>query len=115
MVSCPGAEDDDACTPGAENSPLDELVALLERDPGQGQAALEGLESLEPTTRLAIIDGLGGVSPGQGVLNLLRLLEASDDESTREAAKAALDRITGRSSSNSPPDEARRGDIVIVG
>src|SRR5690242_9149819 len=80
-----GADAVDAFT--ADDSSLEGLVAQLEQHPGECRGAFEGLESLEQETRLRIIRGLRDVTPGPGVVNLLRLLEGSDDGKTRDLSR----------------------------
>lgn len=98
--------------PGTEDSSLEALVACLEADPEEYQRALEGLEALETATRLRIIEGLRGVPPGPGVVNLLRLLSDSDDESTREFAREALEEI--RPPENKVQGVSRSGCELIL-
>jgi hypothetical protein len=111
----PGDDERDPCTSGADDSSLEDLVARLESNPDECLGAFEGLESLEPETRLAIIRGLGDVTPGPGVVNLLRLLAGSDDEATREAARVVLEEIDGPSPPHTQVEDVGTEIVLATG
>jgi hypothetical protein len=75
---------------GPDALTLAELADQLERDPEESWSASQALESIDMETRIRIIDGLGRVSAGIGVTNLLRHLMTSDDAATHKAAVQAL-------------------------
>jgi hypothetical protein len=74
---------------------LEELVTRLEREPEECRRACEGLESLDVETRLSIIERLGGIAAGAGVIGLLKLLAASQSTETSAAALAVERRLGG--------------------
>jgi hypothetical protein len=76
--------------PGTDMSWLEEIVALLENDPGECWLAMESLADLDEGTRRAIIVELSDHRSLPGVLALLHLLSAASDPGTRSAARQAL-------------------------
>jgi hypothetical protein len=69
---------------------LGEIIEQLERDPEERWHAMEGLGSVEPEVRLAIIAELAQHQQRAGTSSLLNLLTSARDLGTREAARAAL-------------------------
>ncbi|WP_165226538.1 hypothetical protein [Aquisphaera insulae] len=84
---------------------LDELVERLEADPEECRRAFEGLEVLDPETRHAIVEGLGGLPRTAGVGRLLRMLGSSHDPSTRDLANQV----------RRPAEDPPRVGIVAIG
>jgi hypothetical protein len=97
-----------------EDFSLEALAADLKEDPQECWRAFQGLESIDVEARLRIIDGLGRVSTGPGVVGLLRLLGDSTDPVTRQAAQAVLDEIAGssREMTLAAPGEQTRPRLV---
>ncbi|MDR3637217.1 MAG: hypothetical protein P4L84_25660 [Isosphaeraceae bacterium] len=77
---------------GDDAGTLEELAAQLEGDPEEAWMALQGLGTVEPDVRAAIVQGLSGLALGPGLIEFLRLLAHASDTATRDAALAALDR-----------------------
>lgn len=75
-----------------ETGTLEELAAQLERDPEEAWVALQGLGTVEPEVRAAIVEGLTDMPLGPGLIEFLRLLAFTPDPVTRDAALTALDR-----------------------
>ena len=101
-------------SPPAEDPSLEELVAQLERDPDECRSAFVGLESLEQETRLSIVRSLRDVPAGPGVVNLLRQLNGSEDEATRESARVVLDELLGMSGLESAGEERAAGELGLA-
>jgi hypothetical protein len=80
-----------------DDQSLAELIEQLEGDSEGIWLALQGLGAIEPEVRGQIIEGIGELPLGPGLIEFLRLLSFSHDPLTRTAALAALDR---------PPDDS---------
>jgi hypothetical protein len=64
---------------------LDDLLASLEQDPEQSWNAFQGLEAIDPESRLQIVAELLKARGGEGLTRLLLLLGESRDDDTRAA------------------------------
>ncbi len=87
-VPSPPVPGDEA--PAAPESIMSELARQLEDDPEGVWLALQGIESVEPAARRAIIARLAGQPLRPGLVELLRLLSCAEDAPTRSTALAAL-------------------------
>ncbi|MDR3618861.1 MAG: hypothetical protein P4L85_05875 [Paludisphaera borealis] len=86
---------------------LDDLLASLEHDPEQSWNAFQGLEAIDPESRLQIVAELLKARGGDGLTRLLLLLGESRDEDTRAAI--------GRATAEAPPDAAPTDAIATTG
>jgi hypothetical protein len=70
---------------------IGEIVAQLERDPGQCWLALEGLRAVEPDERAPLIAALSAHQAVPGVATLLRLLATTRDPVIHGAARSPME------------------------
>lgn len=68
---------------------LDDLLEGLEQDPEQSWSAFQGLEAIDPDSRLRIVAELLNARRGEGLNRLLALLAESRDDQIRAAVAGA--------------------------
>jgi hypothetical protein len=86
---------------GRELELVGEIAGRLGRDPAELWVALESLETLEPESRLAVVNALSKHDDLPAVQTLLRLLSTGREPAIRTAAEAALSHTADR------PDDCR--------